>query len=99
MESEGPYRIDAYQACEPFPRLIAVGPSIRFGENGIPPRPGELVDLLNTAYSEGRKSAEKDFNEILDLSKSLYVDVCAVYRNAPQSVRDFNTWKKARGIE
>lgn len=56
MESEGPYRIDAYQACEPFPRLIAVGPSIRFGENGIPPRPGELVDLLNTAYAEGRKA-------------------------------------------
>lgn len=57
------------------------------------------VKIANYAYAEGRKSAEKDFNEILDLSKSLYVDVCAVYRNAPQSVRDFNTWKKARGIE
>ena len=66
MESEGPYKIDTYQASEPWKRLIAVGPSICFGKDGIPPNCGEMVDLLNTAYAEGQKAGrEKLHREIM----------------------------------
>lgn len=85
MASEGPYKIDAFQACEPWKRLIAVGPSIRFGENGIPPNAGEMVDLLNTAYAEGRKAAEKEVKELEIVLKS--------------SAKYFEMLKKATGVE
>ena len=78
VAGEGPYRIVTYQACEPWKRLVVVGPSIRFGENGMPPNFGELVDLLNTAHAEGRKAererclaiAENEHADLMECSTS-----------------------------
>jgi hypothetical protein len=50
------------------------------------------VIIANIAYAEGRKAAEKDFQELLELANQL--------REYPwDEFEAFDAWKKARGIE
>ena len=55
----------------------------------------DLASLLNLAYAEGRKSAEKEFQELLELANE------AGYFNQDMMIwrMKYADWKKARGIE
>ena len=57
-----------------------------------------LRDELNAAYAEGRKSMEKEFKELLDLANGMF-DRIIEGRSCAKAVKDFDAWKKARGIE
>ena len=84
MESEGPYRIR-----KGF-NYGVVGPGIPNTEEEYDLTP----DIANMIYAEGRKAAEKDFQELLELVNGLHEHcVDTVPWNA------FNAWKQARGIE
>lgn len=87
MESEGPYA---------YIRGLIVGPTPAIGSS-IPfhPSPNHLVDALNEAYAKGRKAAEKEFRELLELANRLVAPAGPKF----QAVTDFKSWKKARGIE
>ena len=50
------------------------------------------------AYAEGRKSMEKEFKELLDLANGMF-DRIIEGRSCAKAVKDFDAWKKARGIE
>ncbi len=85
MQSEGPYK-ELSETCIEGP-----------GFEKLPQKVFKDLDmaaLLNLAFADGRKSAEKDFKELLDVANDLYVGCehhlarCA-----------FVAWKKARGIE
>ena len=49
----------------------------------------------NAGYDEGRKSVEKDFNELLELANKMTHELPGV----TTSELEFIAWKKARGIE
>lgn len=53
-------------------------------------------------YSEGRKSMEKDFKELLEIAnnmENMLKEIWSVYANAPGFQMKYDDWKKARGIE
>ena len=53
----------------------------------------DLASLLNLAYAEGRKAAEKDFEELLMHANAMaFCSPSAIYLK-------FLDWKRARGIE
>lgn len=62
--------------------------------------PTQQEYLLNAAYAEGRKSAEKDFKELLKTTE--YV-VDRIGDSGPfgqlHALEKFRAWKAARGIE
>lgn len=49
-------------------------------------------------YAEGRKSMEKEFKELFDLANGMF-DRIIEGRSCAKAVKDFDAWKKARGIE
>jgi hypothetical protein len=51
---------------------------------------------FNRGYAEGRKSMEKDFKELLDLANRLRPLAMGYFEPI---AREFDDWKKARGIE
>jgi hypothetical protein len=55
----------------------------------------DIGTAMNLAHAEGRKSMEKDFKELLEITQSLYDDIG--YDSA--DCKKFRKWKKARGIE
>ena len=60
--------------------------------------------IANAAHAEGRKAAENDFPELLEMANSMegmLKGIFAVYvtSHAPSVEVKFNAWKKARGIE
>lgn len=57
--------------------------------------PGEKSNCTACAYEEGRKSMEKDFQELLDIANSM--EFLAGCRSSARA--KFGAWKKARGIE
>ena len=84
MESEGPYRIRK---------------GFNFGVvgHGIPNTEEQYdltPDIANMIYAEGRKSMEKDFQELLELADALRGDIDFI----STSTMNFDAWKKARGI-
>ena len=85
MESEGPYRIR-----KGF-NFGVVGPGIPNTEEQYDLTP----DIANMIYAEGRKSMEKDFQELLELADALRGDIDFI----STSTMNFDAWKKARGIE
>ena len=60
----------------------------------------EIIKIANQAHAEGRKSMEKDFEELLELAE--YV-VDRIGDSGPfgqmHALEKFRAWKKARGIE
>jgi len=46
-------------------------------------------------YAEGRKSAEKDFKELLDIANRMVAPSGPKF----QAVTDFMFWKNARGVK
>jgi len=89
MENEGPYRTgDA--TCIVF--RVGVGEAENFDSERDALNASRLA---NTAYAEGRKSMEKDFEELLELAEALHGDIDFI----STSTQDFAAWKKARGIE
>ena len=51
----------------------------------------DCAKVFNTAYAEGRKSMEKEFNELLEIANQLQEYQWDVWKK-------FDKWKKARGI-
>ena len=49
-------------------------------------------------YADGRKAGEKEFKELLDLANGMF-DRIIEGRSCAKAVKDFDAWKKARGIE
>ena len=100
---EGPYRIDIpdeYKGESDYvsPRLL--GPGLgRWGAAELEEN-SSLADVANTIYAEGRKSAEKDFKELLKTTE--YV-VDRIGDSGPfgqmHALEKFRAWKVARGIE
>ena len=85
MESEGPYFIDKDG--------YITGPTGKHDFVTL-----DTLKVFNSVFecgkSEGRKAAEKDFQELLELANCLHEHcVDTVPWNA------FNAWKQARGIE
>lgn len=91
---EGPYRkITHYTKFETRDsRIDAYGDGVK--ELDVSDGDGwGILRLVNSAYAEGRKSKEKDLQELLGLSQELCDDL-------GDDVADkFRAWKKARGIE
>lgn len=52
-------------------------------------------ECLACAYDKGRKAAEKDFKELLEITQ--WLDDDSGYESA--GTKSFRAWKKARGIE
>lgn len=95
---EGPYRIDIpdeYKGESDYvsPRLL--GPGLgRWGAAELEEN-SSLADVANTIYAEGRKAAEKDLKELLELANDLKDELAF-----PTPIGwKFTNWKKARGIE
>jgi len=89
MENEGPYRTGD-DTCIVF--RVGVGEAENFDSERDALNASRLA---NTAYAEGRKSMEKDFEELLELAEALHGDIDFI----STSTQDFAAWKKARGIE
>ena len=88
---EGPYTLK----CRDDDRPYIFGPSLP--ENGWSPFEWRFLntcDKLNAAYAEGRKSAEKDFKELLKMADSMCDKMEAEFY---YTARQFYAWKKARG--
>lgn len=95
MESEGPYTLRSND--KPDGEWLVFGPSLN--PSGSFEFCGEdLASALNSAYAEGRKSMEKEFKELLDLANGMF-DRIIEGRSCAKAVKDFDAWKKARGIE
>lgn len=92
MESEGPYKSERWECQNEF---VITGPGWEFVGGTYTKNEADLASrFANLAYAEGRKSAEKDFQELLELANGLHEHcVDTVPWNA------FNAWKQARGIE
>lgn len=91
MESEGPYTLRSND--KPDGEWLVFGPSLN--PSGSFEFCGEdLASALNSAYAEGRKSMEKELEELLEIAEDLYVG--CEHHLARCSFVD---WKKARGIE
>jgi hypothetical protein len=90
MESEGPYQLmRGGRIGGPWEWIK--GPTEP--QRWLEPK-GEVVIALNAAHAEGRKAAEKDFQELLELAEALHGDIDFI----STSTQDFAAWKKARGI-
>ncbi|MBK8871857.1 MAG: hypothetical protein IPN19_12715 [Elusimicrobia bacterium] len=92
MESEGPYRVERHA----LGGVGIVGPNRDGSYTGLDrAQSNERVSYLNEGYAEGRKSAEKDFNELLEIANE------AGYFNQDMMIwrMKYADWKKARGIE
>jgi len=85
-QSEGPYKFK-----DRLKYAATVGPGIPDGEEYFDLSP----EVANMIYAEGRKSMEKDFNELLELANE------AGYFNQDMMIwrMKYADWKKARGIE
>ncbi len=90
MESEGPYKFK-----DRLKYAATVGPGIPDGEEyfDLPP------EVANMIYAEGRKSMEKDFNELLRLADGMRSWCNVKEKWAMIWGRQFDDWKKARGVE
>ena len=92
MKSEGPYRTgDA--TCIVF--RVGVGEAENFDSERDALNASRLA---NTAYAEGRNAMEKEFRELLDLANGMF-DRIIEWRSCAKAVKDFDDWKKSRGIE
>jgi hypothetical protein len=90
MKSEGPYK-ELSETCIEGP-----------GFEKLPQKVFKDIDmaaLLNLAFADGRKSAEKDFKELLEIANGMrsWCDVKEGW--AMIWGMQFDAWKKARGIE
>ena len=94
MQSDGPYKMvgGIFDGPNGFNFRIVWGPDFKLDDKIVAE---EIIKIANLAYSEGRKAAEKDFNELLEIAQSLYDDIG--YDSA--DCKKFREWKKARGIE
>ncbi len=54
-----------------------------------------VASCVACVYAEGRKAAEKDFKELLDIANRMVAPSGPKF----QAVTDFMFWKKARGIK
>lgn len=98
MGSNGPYSVEAsgkrgYFVKGPFAHgaIVSVVDYVMATEMAL---------ICNMAHAEGRKSMEKDFEELLELAE--YV-VDRIGDSGPfgqmHALEKFRAWKKARGIE
>lgn len=91
MESEGLYR---YEHRDEQKAFVVVGPGREnMGGTYTKNEASIAARLANLAYAEGRKAAEKDFRELLEISQRLCDDLGEGIANK------FRDWKKARGLE
>lgn len=86
MQSEGPYKFK-----DRLKYAATVGPGIPDGEEYFDISP----EVANMIYAEGRKAAENDFKELLDIANRMVAPSGPKF----QAVTDFMFWKKARGIK
>lgn len=94
MESEGLYR---YEHRDEQKAFVVVGPGREnMGGTYTKNEASIAARLANLAYAEGRKAAEKDFQELLELADRLKFSGSYF----PDGLEDeFDAWKKARGLE
>ena len=94
MQSEGPY-------ISGLPDNAAVvNKKSGVAYTGLEMRSVNAVcDWMNEAHAEGRKAAEKDFKELLEIANGMrsWCDVKEGW--AMIWGMQFDAWKKARGIE
>ena len=91
MESEGPYKLvgGVFDGPNGFNFRIVWGPDFKLDSKIIHE---EIIKIANQAHAEGRKSMEKDFQELLHIANK--------WSKFPlDSSDEFDAWKKARGIE
>lgn len=88
---DGPYKFEHWEGHNEF---VVVGPGWEnLGGTYTKNEARIAYRFANMAYAEGRKSVEKDFQELLGLSQKLCDDL-------GDDVADkFRAWKKARGLE
>lgn len=99
MESDGPYTIDEEngQYCVVGPGYQK--PGARIIQNGDY-WPTRMLQLdMNLAHSEGRKSMEKDLEELFNTARSLCIERNNVFGWENDGILDFVAYKKVRGIE
>ena len=89
MESDGPYRIR-----EAF-NYGVVGPGIPNTEEKYDLTP----DIANMIYAEGRKSMEKELEELYKIASELCIERNNLYGFETDGILDFAAYKKLRGIE
>lgn len=91
MESEWPYRAEHWEGHDEF---VVTGPGWDKIGSTYSKREAEMGAMFaNLAYAEGRKAAEKDFEELLMHANAMaFCSPSAIYLK-------FLDWKRARGIE
>lgn len=92
MQSDGPYKMvgGIFDGPNGFNFRIVWGPDFKLDDKIVAE---EIIKIANLAYSEGRKAAEKDFEELLMHANAMaFCSPSAIYLK-------FLDWKRARGIE
>ena len=102
MQSDGPYK--HYRLCDEAPCVEGSCMACVYaeGRKSMDTFPGYAYVIhaardegKQEGITEGRKSMEKDFKELLELANRLVAPAGPKF----QAVTDFKAWKKARGIE
>lgn len=98
MDSEGPYTKTSTWLPSCVDGMITAPTGSSFRVNNTTDAAREITlafrEGVRLGESLGRKSAEKDFQELLELAEALRGDIDFI----STSTMDFDAWKKARGI-
>ena len=92
-KSDGPYKAEHWEGHNEF---VVVGPGWEnLGGTYTKNEARIAYRFANMAYAEGRKAAEKDFQELLEMANE-----AGYFNQDIMSWRmKYADWKKARGIE
>ncbi len=97
MQSEGPYQV-VNKGGEMY-CFSVIGPGVDWPDRAYEGTAKRICEIANAAHAEGRKAAEKDFKELLELANGLRH---CIGNTGPHGRREweknFDAWKKARGI-
>ncbi len=96
MESEGPYTVtgmdDGFGVLDSRCKVVVAGEATVFANL----EDAEKCErLANSAHAEGRKAAEKELKELLELANHMRAAMADIWIVS----EEFDAWKKARGIE
>ena len=98
MQSDGPYKV-MNKNGEMY-TFSVIGPGVDWPDRAYEGTAKRICEIANAAHAEGRKAAEKEFQELLELAE--YV-VDRIGDSGPfgqmHALEKFRAWKKARGIE
>lgn len=96
-KSEGPYKVVNKEAeCYSF---SVIGPGVDWPDRAYEGTAKRICEIANTAHAEGRKSMEKELEELYKIASELCIERNNLYGFETDGILDFAAYKKLRGIE